>query len=468
LTCLSSPNSVTRMNRSIPSPVRASPSGPAAITAVPHYIARAFLAATLALLVSGAVSADEPPFTLAEAQRLALSNSRQLQASQFGVSASKSLAVAAGERPDPVAKLGLENLPVNGAERFSVQRDFMTMRSVGIMQEVTRPSKLRARVAESEGAVRLAEAQQMQTLVEVRRDAALAWLNRYYAEAANRSILQQVDAVRLEVTAADAAYRGGRGMAADVLAARQALAESEDLASEASREVTAAKVGLDRWVPGASDRPLVGEPSIDTVSLHKHTLDAQLAGHPEIVALERRAELARAGAEVARADRRPDWSVEFVYSERGIGYSNMVTLELTVPLEIRRANRQDQRLAAKLAEASQATYEREEMLREHGAEIETMIDDWNSARERRDRYLTTIIPLATDRVVAARAAYQGGKASLADLLMSHRAEIDARLKALQLEAAAAKLWAQLAFLDAPPEILATTAATIRPAQGDLP
>jgi outer membrane protein TolC len=257
-------------------------------------------------------------------------------------------------------------------------------------------------------------------------------------------------------------------MAADVLAARQALAESEDLASEASREVTAAKVGLDRWVPGASDRPLVGEPSIDTVSLHKHTLDAQLAGHPEIVALERRAELARAGAEVARADRRPDWSVEFVYSERGIGYSNMVTLELTVPLEIRRANRQDQRLAAKLAEASQATYEREEMLREHGAEIETMIDDWNSARERRDRYLTTIIPLATDRVVAARAAYQGGKASLADLLMSHRAEIDARLKALQLEAAAAKLWAQLAFLDAPPEILATTAATIRPAQGDLP
>jgi outer membrane protein TolC len=429
---------------------------------------RAFAAATLALLVSSTLSADEPPFTLAEAQRVALLRSKQLEASQLGVSASKSLAVAAGERPDPVAKIGLENLPINGAERFSVQRDFMTMRNVGIMQEITRPSKLRARAAESEEAVRLAETKQAQTLVEIRRDSALAWLNRYYAEAADRTVLQQVEAVRLEVTASDAAYRGGHGTAADVLAARQAFAEFEDLAAEASREVSAAKVGLDRWVPGASDRPLVGDPAIDAIPLHKHTLDAQLASHPEILALERREELARAGAEVARADRHPDWSVELVYSQRGSGYSNMVTLELTVPLEIRRANRQNQRLAAKLAEASQARCEREDMLREHGAEIATMIDEWNSARERRDRYRTAIIPLATDRVVAARAAYRGDKATLSDLLMSHRAEIDARLKALQLEATAAKLWAQLAFLEAPPETLATTSASVDPDQRALP
>jgi len=447
------------MIRSIVSPLRPSRRSGAAT---------AFAAATLALLVSTTVSADEPPFTLAEAQRAALLRSKQLEASQQGVRASKSLAVAAGERPDPVAKIGLENLPINGAERFSVQRDFMTMRSIGVMQEITRPSKLRARAAESEEAVRLAEAKQVQTLVEIRRDSALAWLNRYYAEATDRSVLQQVEAVRLEATAADAAYRGGRGTAADVLAARQALAESEDLAAEASREVSAARLGLDRWVPGASDRPLVGDPSIDTIPLHKHTLEAQLAEHPEIVALERREELARAGAEVARADRHPDWSVELVYSQRGIGYSNMVTLELTVPLEIRRANRQNQRLAAKLAEASQAKYEREDMLREHGAEVATMIDDWSSARERRDRYRTSIIPLATDRVVAARAAYRGGKATLSDLLMSHRAEIDARLKALQLEATAAKLWAQLAFLEPPPEALTTTSAAVDPDQGALP
>jgi outer membrane protein TolC len=336
------------------------------------------------------------------------------------------------------------------------------------MQEITRPSKLRARAAESQEAVRLAEAERAQTVVAIRRDSALTWLNRYYAEAAERAVLQQVDAARLEVTAADVAYRGGRGTAADVLAARQARAEFEDLAAEASREVSTSKVALDRWVPGASDRLLVGEPAIDTIPLHKHTLDTQLADHPEIQALERREALARAGAEVARADRHPDWSVELVYSVRGTGYSNMATLELTVPLEIDRAHRQDPKLAAKLAEASQAKAEREDMVRAHTAELAAMIDDWNSARERRDRYRTSIIPLASDRVAAARAAYRGGKATLTELLAAHRAEIEARLKALQLEASAARSWAQLAFLNAPPDILAAAAVAPDSDHGALP
>jgi outer membrane protein TolC len=457
------------MNQSVLSPLGASRrSGAMPARAVLRQVGMTFATATLGLVVSSTVYADESPLTLAEAQRVAVLRSTQLEASRLGVTASKALAIAAGERPDPVAKIGLENLPINGPERFSLQRDFMTMRSVGFMQEITRPSKLRARAAESEEAVRLAEAKEVQTVVEIRRDSALAWLNRYYAEADERTLLQQLEPARLEVTAAEAAYRGGSGTAADVLATRQALAELEDQAAEASREVNSSKIALNRWVPDASDRPLLGESATDVIPLHKHTLDAQLAGHPEILALERREELARAGAEAARADRRPDWSVELAYSQRGIGYSNMVTLELTVPLEIRRAKRQDQRLAAKLAEASQAKSEREDMLREHAAEIAAMIDAWDSARERRDRYRTSIIPLATDRVVAARAAYSGGKATLSDLLMSHRAEIEARLKALQLEATAARLWAQLAFLDAPPETLAATTTAIDGDQGALP
>ena len=435
------------------------------------YRAKTIAAGSVSLFVialAGHVHAEPSPLTLAEAQRLATVRSKQVEASELGVSASKDLAVTAGERPDPVAKIGLENLPINGPDRFSAQRDFMTMRSIGMMQQITRPSKLRAREAEAERAVQLAQAKRAQTLVEVRRDSALAWLNRYYAEAAQRAVLQQVETTRLEVTAVEVDYRGGRGTAADVLAARGALAEFEDLAAEASREVSTSKVALERWVADSSDRALTGEPPIDTIPLHKHTLDAQLAEHPEILTLERREELARAGAEVARAERHPDWSVELAYSQSGIGYSNLVTLELTVPLEIRRAQRQDEKLAAKLAEASQAKAEREDMLREHAADITGMIDAWESARERRDRYRTSIIPLATDRRFAARAAYRGGKATLSDLLSAHRAEIDAHLRALQLEATAARLWAQLSFLTVPPEALAATTPPIDADHGALP
>ena len=422
----------------------------------------------LGIAAAGTVIAAEGPLTLAEAQRLATLRSKQLEASDLALSASKDLAIAAAERPDPIGKIGLENLPINGPDQFSVQRDFMTMRSVGIMQEITRPTKLRARTAEAEQAVRLADAQKAQALVEIQRDTALAWLDRYYAEAQEQTVLQQVDLARLDVAAAQAGYRGGHGTAADVLGARAALAEAEDLDIDATRVVRAAKLALGRWVGEAVERPLAGQPAIDSIPLHKHGLDSQLAEHPEIVALERREELARAGAEVARADRHPDWSVEFIYSQRGSAYSNMVTLELTVPLEIRRAYRQDAKLAAKLAEASQAKAEREDMLRAHATEVSTMIDAWDTARERRERYRTSIVPLAADRSAAELAAYRGGKANLSDLLLAQRAEVDARLKALQLEESAARLWAQLTFLNSTPAGADVPTVSIRSERGELP
>jgi outer membrane protein TolC len=421
-----------------------------------------------ALAAADAVVAAEAPLTLGETQRLATVRSKQLEANDLAVSASRDLSVAAAERPDPIAKIGLENLPINGSDRFSVQRDFMTMRSVGITQEITRPTKLRARAAESQQAVGLAEAQKAQALVVVQRDSALAWLDRYYAEAQEQTVLEQVQVARQDVAAAEAGYRGGHGTAADVLAARSALAEAEDLDTDASREVRVAKLALGRWIGEAAERPLAGHPAVDSIPLHRHALDTQLAEHPEFVALQRREDLARAGAEVARAERHPDWSVEFVYSQRGIGYSNMVTLELTVPLEIRRAYRQDPKLAAKLAEASEAKAEREDMLRTHAAEVSAMIDAWDSARERTERYRNSIIPLAADRSVAARAAYRGGKASLIDLLLAQRAEIDVRLKALQLEESAARLWAQLTFLNATSSNTDVATPPVDSARGELP
>ena len=97
-----------------------------------------------------------------------------------------------------------------------------------------------------------------------------------------------------------------------------------------------------------------------------------------------------------------------------------------------------------------------------------MIDAWDSARERREHYRTSIVPLAADRAVATRAAYRGGKASLTDLLLAQRAEIDARLKALQLEESAARLWAQLTFLNSTPAVADVPTASLSSARGELP
>jgi outer membrane protein TolC len=283
-------------------------------------------------------------------------------------------------------------------------------------------------------------------LALVQRDTAVAWLERYYAEAMEQNALQQVHAAQLEETAAEAAYREGKGIAADVVASRGMLAQLEDQATEASRQVRSSKIALARWVGEASDWPLAGKPAIDVIPLHHHTLESQVADHPEIRVLQRQEELAQSEVELARANRRPDWTVALMYSERGMGFSNLASLEFSLPLPVKRANRQDRELAAKLAEASQAKAEREDMLRTHLARFDAMIDEWDSARQRRERYVKEIIPLATDRTTATSAAYRGGVAKLVDVLAARRNEVDVRFQALQIEARAARLWAELRFI----------------------
>jgi outer membrane protein TolC len=75
-----------------------------------------------------------------------------------------------------------------------------------------------------------------------------------------------------------------------------------------------------------------------------------------------------------------------------------------------------------------------------------MISEWDNDRERSTRYQGELIPLARERTAATITAYRGAKASLPEVLAARRNEIDVRLQALQLEADAARLWAQLNFL----------------------
>ena len=100
-------------------------------------------AVLLALLAFAPAVPAQTTLSLAEAQRLAVARSQQLAAQDSMIASAREMAVAAGQLPDPVLKLGVDNVPVNGADRFSLGTDFMTTRRVGVMQEITRGEKRR-------------------------------------------------------------------------------------------------------------------------------------------------------------------------------------------------------------------------------------------------------------------------------------------------------------------------------------
>ena len=408
--------------------------------------ARVALAALLLAAFSNGVLASEGALTLAQAQRLAVLRSRQLAGIDSAAAASRDMAVAAGQLPDPVLKLGVDNLPVSGGDRFSLGNDFMTMRRVGIAQELTRSDKRHWRAESYARTADKAAAEKAVTTAAIERDTAIAWLERYYGEEAVKLIADQALQAKQAIEAAEGAYRGGRGSQADVLAARGALAMIGDRASEAERRLRKAKTALARWIGADADLPLDGAPDIDAIPLEPARLEAQLAHHPQLAVLGRQEDIAQAEAKLAEAGRRADWSVEVAFQQRGPAYSNMISVGVSVPLQWDRNQRQDRELAAKLALADQAKAEREEGLRMHLAETQTMIDDWTSGRERIARYQRELLPLAGARTQAVLSAYRGGKASLADLLAARSNETDVNLQAVQLQMDTARAWAQLNFL----------------------
>jgi outer membrane protein TolC len=400
-----------------------------------------------AALACAALQAHSAPLTLDDALRLAEQRSRLLPAQDAAALSARERAVAAGRRPDPVLKAGIVNLPADGADRFSLTRDFMTMRSLGVMQEFTRNDKLRARSARAEREAQLALAGRELARADLQRDTALAWLDRHFQERMRELLRAQRDEARLQVEAADAVYRGGRGSQADLFAARQGVAQIEDRIAEAERQVATATTQLARWVGAAEASEALGAPPpLDTVGLGADALAERLAHHPQIEILTRQEAVADAEADLARSERQADVSVEVMYSQRGPAYSNMVSLNLAIPLQWDRKNRQDRELAARLAGAEQIRHQREEAIRTHLAEATAMLQTWRSQRERLQRYDASLLPLARERTQAALAAYRGGTGPLAAVLDARRSEIDTRIDRLRIEMDAASLWARLEYL----------------------
>lgn len=386
------------------------------------------------------------PLTLLKAQRLAVERSRLLNAQDASISAAHAMAAASSQLPDPVLKLGVDNLPINGDDRFSLSRDFMTMRRIGIMQEMTRADKRHLKSARFEREAEKSRAEKNAAIATIERDTALAWLGRYYAEAMLSVVAEQIQQAKLEIEAAQSAYRSGRGSQADVFTAKSALAMLEDKGSEINLRARNAKTILARWTGDVDESSLAGLPNVDSISLHPQTLETHLQNHPEITALTKQEEIAKTEAQLAQANKKADWSWEVAFQQRGSAYSNMVSLGVSIPLQWDQEHRQDRELAAKQALVEEAHAKRDEMLRDHIAEVRTMIAEWESNRERRTRYQDELLPFAKNRTQAVLAAYRGGKSTLTDVLASRRNEIEIRLQALQLDLEIAKLWAQISFL----------------------
>lgn len=406
---------------------------------------RGAFVALLVVLASSSWAAE--PLTLMEAQRIAVERSQQVLAQDALARAAGEQAVAAGQLPDPVLKLGIDNLPVTGTDRLSLTRDFMTMRRVGVMQEIPRAEKRQLRAERFEKDAQRALAQRELMITTVRRDTALAWLDRYYAQRTRALVQQQLEETSLQVQAADVAFATGKGSQADVFLARAALIALQDRLNQIDRQSRSAGLMLARWVgAAAAERLPVGTTPWQSTPLPDALSGERLKQYPDLRVISAEIDALETDARLAQANKKSDWSVEANYAQRGPAYSNMLSIGVSIPLQWDAQNRQDRELAAKLAMVDEAKARYEDALRSREAEIRNLFDDWQTGMTRLARYRDELIPVAEQRTDAALTSYRVGKSDLATALATRRDSIDVRMQALSLELETARAWAQLHFL----------------------
>ena len=398
----------------------------------------------------------QPSLTLQAALDAAQARSATLEAQHAAARAAREMAVASGRLPDPVLRLSVDNLPIEGSGRYSLTDEPMTMRSVGLAQTFTGSDKRQARSARYEREADAALATRTTLLTRLRTQTARAWFDLHFLQQMLNLLQRQREETVSVSVGVESAYRGGRSPLADVLAARAAIARIDDRLHEVRADLANARALLHRWAGDAASGPLGAPPRIDSIRLAEHSLVHEIDQHPDIALMNAREHVALATAEVARQDKSADWSWSVMYSKRGSVFGDMVSLGVSIPLQWDQARRQDRELAARLEQVRQVRSEREEMRREHLFELRRLLANWRSSLSRLEDYDNTLIPLATERAEALMAAFRGGKASLAAVLEARRMVTDTAVERLRIERQTAASWAELTFLipEDPPALAA--------------
>ena len=392
-------------------------------------------------------TSGDAPLSLHEALTLAQQQAPALAAQNAAVSAAQSEAVRAAELPDPQLIAGIENLPIDTRDRFSLTRDFMTMRKIGVMQVFPRKEKRRLRGERAADEIDKESALLTANQLDVRRQTALAWIELSIAERARDLLVELHDEMTLQVTAANARLRGGSSSASDVLAAQGARAQLDDRLDDADRQIAQARAALARWIGvEAAGRPL-GDPSDFTILPQSPAALLDHVGHHAgLLPYDAMESIAQTEVALARAEKKPDWSLEVAYAQRGPEFSNMVSIEARIDLPLFTAHRQDPEIAAKTAMLEKVRAEREDAVRMHREETARNLAGWQSADKRAERFENEILPLAHDRATVALAAYRGGRGDLQPVLTARSGEIESRLAYIEQLRARDRAWAELAYL----------------------
>ncbi|MEO6118888.1 MAG: TolC family protein [Methylotenera sp.] len=377
--------------------------------------------------VKADVTTIEPSLTLAEAIKLATENQPLLQSLDDAAASSRQAAVAEGQLPDPKVKLGVINLPVTTSDALRYNRDDMTMVNIGYSQDVIPLKKREIASNRMSAEADQFQTEQQATARSIERDVALAWLDVFEAQHKSELYQHVVDDMQAERKVLAASVSSGAAKSSDVLRMDTQVSMTYEKLIFAKRDERKARAALSRWIGVAASRSIAAELPVMSNHFTRDEAQNEIEKHPMLKNAYQTEKVAQLEVDSAQASLARNWGWEVGYGKRFADRSDMLSFQVSIDLQLDRANRQDKRTAEKLLLVEKARKLTEDRRRELNAELQNAEADAEAAEAREKEHLTSLIPNAQARLSLAQAAYSAGKQSLNDVWQARRDVIEVEL-----------------------------------------
>ena len=379
---------------------------------------------------------------LAQLINVALSNdsNRKLYSAQSA--AMREIGVANSTLMDPKLKIGFVGLPVDS---FKFDEDPMTNISVGLMQQFERGSTLdlqqKKANQQADGFVLQAHAREH----EVANIMTQLWLELGYQQRAEQIMLENRKLMKYMENFIQTNYSIGKSEAQDLLNAQLQVSKlDEKLQANAQMQRRLISqlsewLGSD-WLANVESLQASNQLNWDTLnnklasSIDSTKHYQQLSQHPMVKMADVSISANKTQVEIAEQAYNPQFGVEVMYAYRqadnmmGEPASDLVSAYLTMDIPLFTSDRQDRNLTAAQYQVGAAQSQKDTLLTQMNAKVNTLLVDRGNLTQRLERYQSTLLPQAKARIQAVERGYQNNTAQFNDVISATTDEL-----ALQLE-----------------------------------
>ena len=385
-----------------------------------------------------------PVLDLAEAVVLSRGDQPGVSAFESDAIASEEAARAAVTLPDPQLTVGVQDFPVTGRNAFSPTADDFTMYTIGIMREQVRRSKRDAEASRLRAEAFANRAGATAQARRIHREVMIAWIDAVEAKAKQGLLGRLIADLRINHQVMEAGIPTGSSTPASALQMQAEIGLAKAQEAKARGEEARARASLGQWIGAAARRPLPDTiPALDppTRALAAVSLDE----HPQVAVAQAQEQVSRRQIEVATADRKRDltWSVTYGWRP---DYGDLVSAQLSFPLLLNKAGRQNRRIAEASARADAARLRTEDTKRELSGAFETALADYESADAQLAIINAQAVPSLEASFAAAEARYGAGQGTLDQPLNIVRRYVEVTIQSLEEQADRARAAAELFYL----------------------